>query len=285
MAWDLRPDTDPELVAGLEDAFTPRVACGGPYSPHTPHPKQQVFLLMDDREVLFGGAAGGGKSDSLLMGALQYVCVPGYAAILFRQTYPQLAGEGGLIDRAMDWLSPQLGEGSVKWNLQRKRFTFYPSGATMSFGHLWLEKDRLNYQSLAYQYVGFDEGTHWATAKSYKYVGFSRVRRPAPDASLPACPGCGLTLADVPLRTRMGTNPGGPGHGWVRHRFLLEAGPGRIFIPAKLEDNPSLDAASYAESLMELDVVERERLLSGDWTITEEGRLFSRSWFVGTGVL
>ena len=75
-----------------------------PWIPHEPTPKQAEFLLMPDLEVLFGGSAGGGKSDALLMAALQYVDVPGYAAILFRRTYTDLSLPGALMDRAHEWL-------------------------------------------------------------------------------------------------------------------------------------------------------------------------------------
>jgi len=68
-----------------------RTILNSPWVPHAPTTKQAAFLAVPVREALFGGAAGGGKSDSLLMAALQYVDEPGYAAILFRRTYADLA--------------------------------------------------------------------------------------------------------------------------------------------------------------------------------------------------
>src|SRR5690606_33422484 len=76
------------------------------YIPHVPTPKQAHFLLEPAKEAMYGGAAGGGKSDALLMAALQYVHVPGYSAILFRRTYTDLALPGALMDRAQQWLAP-----------------------------------------------------------------------------------------------------------------------------------------------------------------------------------
>src|SRR4051812_27808590 len=70
------------------------------YCPHDPseNPKQAAFLVCPNLEAFYGGAAGGGKSDALLAGGLEYVDVPGYAAILFRRTYADLALPGALMD-------------------------------------------------------------------------------------------------------------------------------------------------------------------------------------------
>ena len=74
------------------------------YIPHEPTPKQQAFLLLPHREAFYGGAAGGGKSEALLMAALQYVDVPGYAALLLRKTYQDLMLPNALMDRSEQWL-------------------------------------------------------------------------------------------------------------------------------------------------------------------------------------
>ncbi len=242
--------------------------------PHTPHPKQQAFLTWNTtREALFGGAAGGGKSDTLLFAALQYVCVPGYSALLLRQTFPQLSGPDGFIDRTTEWLK------SVSdYNVTNKRWTF-DSGATLTLGHCERDEDRYNFQSFAYQFVGVDELTQWGTDRVYLYVGFSRVRKPNPDPSLRACPHCGMTLADVPLRVRAATNPGGRGNDWVYDRFVLNNTNDRKFMPARITDNPSLDREAYEASLMELDAVERARLLEGNWEVSEKGGMFEHDWF------
>ncbi len=91
----------------------------------------------------------------------------------------------------------------------------------------------------------------------------------------------GTTLADVPLRMRAGSNPGGVGHEWVRARFIdaKTKVPTAAFVPAKLSDNPSLDRKAYRASLGLLTEVERRRLEEGDWNVADEGDLFDRSWF------
>ncbi len=125
-----------------------------PWIPHEPTPKQAEFLLLPDREAFYGGAAGGGKSDALLMAALQYVEVPNYAAILFRRTFADLALPGALMDRSQEWLSGT----EARWNERDKTWTF-PSGATISFGYLEHENHKYRYQSAEFQFIGFDELT------------------------------------------------------------------------------------------------------------------------------
>src|SRR5688572_3833424 len=74
------------------------------YCPHAPEPPQQAFLSLEQLEALYGGAAGGGKSDAMLMAALQYVHVPSYSAIIMRRTFAELSLEGALLSRAHQWL-------------------------------------------------------------------------------------------------------------------------------------------------------------------------------------
>ena len=208
---------------------------------------------------MYGGSAGGGKSDALLMGALQYVDTPGYSALLLRRTYADLSLPGALMDRAHEWLGPT----AARWRDVDKTWSF-PSGAKVTFGYLEHEKDIYRYQSAAFQFCGYDELTQF-TEPQYRYL-FSRLRR--------------LTDSDVPLRMRAASNPGGVGHEWVKQRFLIEGrSQGRVFIPATLMDNPFLDQEAYRESLQNLDPVTRQQLLDGDWSARQPGGLFRREWF------
>lgn len=233
------------------------------YIPHEPTPKQAEFLLDMRKESLYGGAAGGGKSDALLMAALQFVDVPGYSAILFRRTFADLSLPGALMNRAHEWLSEYVSSGEVRWVDKEKTFVF-PSGATLTFGYMEHERHKYRYQGSEYQFVGFDELTQF-TDSQYRYL-FSRLRR--------------LEGVKVPIRMRSATNPGGVGHEWVKQRFLEEGeSKGRLFVPAKVDDNPYLDQEEYRESLMLLDPVTREQLLNGDWDAIPDGNKFKRSWF------
>jgi predicted phage terminase large subunit-like protein len=222
-------------------------------------PRQQAFLWLNGREAFFGGAAGGGKSQSLLLAATQYVDVPGYAALLLRRTYADLFKPGALIDRSLDWWSNT----DAHWDAVKKVWHF-PSGSTISFGYLESERDKFQYQGAEYQFIGFDELTQFSETQ-YAYL-FSRLRR--------------KTGVDIPLRVRSASNPGGLGHEWVKQRFLVEGpGHGRIFVPAKLGDNPYVDREEYEASLMELDPVTRAQLLDGDWDVLPKGDMFQREWF------
>jgi Terminase-like family. len=132
----------------MKRSYIPRVV--DEYIPHIPHPTQQLFLSLNyAEEVLYGGAAGGGKSDALLMAALQYVDVPGYNALLLRRTWPDLSLPGAIMDRARTWLSDTDAlprDGGRVW--------IFPSGARLTFGYLQYDKDKYRYQSAEFQFIG-----------------------------------------------------------------------------------------------------------------------------------
>jgi predicted phage terminase large subunit-like protein len=244
--------------------LTPRMT---KYIIHAPYAKQAAFMLLEGKEGFYGGAAGGGKSDALLMCALQYVDIPGYAAIIFRKTFADLVKPGALIDRAQEWLAPWIATKEVRWVDKEKKFVF-PSGAILQFGYLENAMDRFNYQGGEYQFIGFDEITHILKI-CYTWM-FSRLRR--------------LKKAkNIPLRVRAASNPPEDGDDaeWVYDRFVNpETKKSHVtFIPAGMNDNPFLDVDSYEESLEELDPVARARLRDGIWTIVRKGNMFKREWF------
>jgi predicted phage terminase large subunit-like protein len=207
---------------------------------------------------MFGGAAGGGKSSALLMAALQWITTPGYAALLLRRTYSDLSLPGALMDRAFSWFANTR----AKWSNADKCWTF-PSGGRLTFGYLESDSDKYRYQSSEFQFIGFDEVSQFEESQ-YTYL-FSRLRR--------------LQGFAVPLRMRCASNPGGPGHGFIKQRFLVEGQQaGRVFIPSRLEDNEHVDREEYRASLMQLDPFTRAQLLEGDWA-EYSGGFFRREWF------
>jgi phage terminase large subunit-like protein len=229
------------------------------FIPHTPTKKQVDAMKLDHiREVFYGGAAGGGKSDWLLMSALQFVDVKRYSALLLRRTYADLALSGALMDRAQEWLRKT----PAKWNAQEKTWMF-PSGASITFGYLESEADKFRYQSAEFQFIGFDELPQFSESQ-YLYM-FSRLRR--------------LKGDEVPLRMRSAGNPDGPGLDWVKKRFVESVDKDIAFVPAKIGDNPHLDQDEYSRSLEKLDPVTRARLLYGDWDAKRTGTTILRQWF------
>lgn len=251
------------------------------WMPHVPEPTQHAFLCLDDYlEVMFGGAAGGGKSDALLLGAAQFFDVPGYAALILRRTYADLALPGAIMSRSKSWWM----DSDLKWSEIDKTWTT-PNGATLTFGYLQTDNDVYRYQSAEFQYIGIDESTQIEMWK-LRYM-LSRLRRPAcpegdPDDDTPE-QAFARRLSQVPLRMRSATNPGGRAHKEYKARYVdglpdeddpedtQAKADKRIFIPSKLVDNPHVDGEAYKEALMGLDARTRKQLLDGDWSVREPG--------------
>lgn len=253
--------TDTQNWEAIYEFLQPK---SSPYWVEQPALKQKLFLRSMHKEVLFGGAAGGGKSSALLMAALQFTDVPNYSAILFRRTFADLNLPGALMDRFRDWMAEF---DDVRWNNNTYTATF-PSGARVTFGYLNNVNDYLRYKGSEFQFVGMDEVTE-IRQNDYTYL-FSRLRRPATGP-----------LSRVPLRMRATTNPA---PNWVRQRFIVEGEKyGRLFVPSTLLDNPGIEQVSYREQLAELSPVERKRLEFGDWWATEIGSMFKREDFVIIG--
>jgi len=269
-------DAERELVQALLARLTPRMTR---FIPHVPHPKQHLALCLDHvLDVFYGGAGGGGKSDWLLMGALQYVDCPGYAALILRKTFAELTKPGALMDRAHSWL---WGKEGARFDGRRNAYVFDTGfggrPSILQFGHMQTSKDKFDYGSSEFQYIGVDEANEFEL-DDFTFM-FARLRRTGeiviPRAHRP-----------VPLRMRSSSNPGGLGHYWLKDRYRPDdprrtpaSEGGRVCIPAKLHDNPSIDAAAYVKSLLNLSPVDRMRILEGNWEVVEGGRLLDRSWF------
>src|SRR5882762_1275030 len=220
------------------------------FVPHLPFARRQEFLELSGgdtecSEALYGGAAGGGKSDALLMAAAKYLHVPGYAALILRKSFADLALEDAIMARAQEWW---CGVPGIHWDPKLYRFDF-PAGSSVTFGYLDSEVDKFKYQGSAFHCVCFDELTQFTESK-YTYL-LSRIRRKA-----------GF---NVPLRACAASNPGGVGHDWVFKRFVDPRTALAPFVPALLDDNIHLDGASYRKTLEKLDPITREQLLRGVW--------------------
>lgn len=223
--------------------------------PHKPHTKQNEFLSLTCLESLFGGAAGGGKSDALLMAALQYVDRPNYAALILRRTFKDLNLPGAIMARSHEWLRGTR----ASWSEKDKTWTF-PAGATLTFGYLDTEQDKYRYQGAELQFLGLDEATQFPEGW-YRYL-LSRLRR--------------AKGSDIPIRARLGSNPGGIGHAWVFNRFVESDDPERVFVPSLLSDNPHLDQVEYRRSLSLLDTTTRRQLEEGIWVQDASGLVYRK---------
>lgn len=247
-----------------------------------PQAKQIEFQSRPEYECLYGGAAGGGKSDALLAEATRQVDIPHYRAIIFRKTYPELSE---LIDRSYDIYKAAFPK--AKYNDSKHCWTF-PSGAKIYFGSMQYKKDRKKYQGKRYDFIAFDELTHFEWDE-YSYM-FSR-NRPSKSPK---------SNKKTRVYMRATTNPGGIGHGWVKERFITVAPPmttvveefdikqpdgtikkmemDRIFVPATVFDNQRLleNDPNYLASLAMMPEADREALLYGSWD-SFDGQVF-REW-------
>ena len=231
-----------------------------------PQPRQESFMSRPEDEALYGGAAGGGKSDALVMEATRQIHIPHYKGLILRKTFPQLTE---LIEKSQNYYTKAFP--GAKYNASEHTWRF-PSGAKIVFGSMQHSQDKLNYQGKAYDFIGFDELTHF-TYDEYIYL-ISRNR--------PNGPGTRCYM-------RASANPGGIGHGWVKNRFITAAQPmttiwekrqvrkpdgelftrwmSRIFVPSSVFDNQKLldNDPNYLARLASLPDAERKALLYGDW--------------------
>jgi hypothetical protein len=246
---------------------------------------QEDFLAASEQEVLYGGAAGGGKSYAVLADAIRDMQHPQFRGLIVRRSLDELRE---LIQKSQE-LYPKIFGKNITWSESRKEWS-YLGGGRLWFSYLEKDQDVLRYVGQAFSYIAFDELTQWPTPYCYNFMR-SRLRTTSPD-----------------LKTyiRATTNPGGPGMAWVKKMFVDPAPWGksfwatdidtgetmvypesvfnaitkkyephpkaglplfkRKFIPARLYDNPYLTMTDgYEANLLSLPEIERKRLLEGDW--------------------
>lgn len=235
-----------------------------------PTDRQAEFLAAAEDEVLYGGAAGGGKSTALAIDALGLqqgaIHNPRYRAIVFRKTFPQLKD---FIDRTRA-LYPAIVVGARY--LEQARLWRFPSGAELIFGAIEADDDVQRYQGPEYQWIGFEELTTWASSHAWDFM---RTR---------------LRGTDLRRYMRATCNPGDVGGRWVQERWQIPDDgaecaralpvaippigdePGRTvtahlrFVPARLSDNPFIDP-DYAANLARMPEQRRRALLGGRWDV------------------
>lgn len=217
--------------------------------------RQKSFIDATESEVLFGGAAGGGKSYGQLVDALLYAMkYPNSKQLILRRTLPEL--EKSLIRTSLSLYPKEVYSYHASSHTGR-----FANGSLIDFGYCATENDVYQYQSAEYDVIRFDELTHF-TEGQYVYL-LSRLRG----------------AVDIPRQVKSSTNPGGIGHAWVKARFIDPAPAGtpfvgrdglrRVFLPARIEDNTFLMRADpmYRKRLSALPEREKRALLYGEWDI------------------
>lgn len=235
----------------------------------TPTKKQSDFIAIpwSVKEALYGGAAGAGKTELIIWLPLiyQFHEHPLYKGIILRRNLKQLETE--LISRSKE-IYPSTG---AVFNETKKKWVWPASGAVQYFGGADKEDDIRKFDSDQYNLISYDEATHF-TEFQYSYLVMSRLRS---------------RCADLPAIARSGTNPGNVGHAYFKNRFVRpfkegyrllidgKTGLKRMFIPARIQDNPALLANNpdYIAQLMSLSEAEKKAKLYGDWD-TYEGMVF-----------
>lgn len=219
--------------------------------------KQRLFLEAKATEVMYGGAAGGGKSHIQVMDAFIFALKhKGSKQLILRRTFAEL--DKSIIRTVLGLYPREL----FKFNSSTHTGKF-KNGSIIDFGYLATENDVYQYQSAEYDVIRFDELTHF-TEFQYTYM-ISRIRG----------------VNDFPKQIKSSTNPGGVGHQWVKKRFVDpapwgtefvgEGGLKKIFIQALAQDNPFLEKKDpgYKARLLALSEREKKALLYGDWNIFE----------------
>lgn len=256
-------------------------------------PEQDSAIFNPAFETLYGGQAGGGKSAGLTFVPIIDIR-PGYNAILFRRTFPQLEGADGLIDLGREFYTTIPG---AKYSESRYRWRL-PGGASIKYAHMSNKNSHNDYHGHQYSMVGFDELQQFLYAQ-YVFM-FSRIRK----------------AAEAGFRTRI-FSTANPGAKWVFHRwrpwldprYPNRAKPGevryfrrkgregeievfgkerflknvwtRTFIPASYRDNPYINRDEYERNLDMLSYVDRMRYKYGDWLIDiGKGLVINRDWFI-----
>lgn len=259
---------------------------------------QEAFLSCPADICIYGGSAGGGKTFGLLLDPLRYIHVGGYGAVFLRRTYPDITREGGLWDEAAN-IYPAAGGKSTEHPLEYK----FPAGTTISFHHMQHSRNRFDWKGAQIATILWDQLEEFER-EQFWYL-FSRNRstcgvRPYQRATVNPPEQENHWLFELVGRWVLPSDPNFPtppgelcyfvrnettdSLDWVDADWRDEDGQPATsitFIPATIYDNQALLSKDpgYLAKLRAMPMVDRERLLHGNWTIQPKGRLLPREWF------
>lgn len=261
---------------------------------------QETFLRTRADIAVYGGAAGAGKTWALLVEPLHYTHKPRFGAVIFRRTYPQITNEGGMWDTAAMIYAPC----GAKPRLSELEWQF-PSKARVTFAHMQHEDDRYQWDGAQIPLIGFDQLEHFEWRQFFYMLARNRTAcgvrpyiratcNPDPDHWLRSFLSwwindeTGLAIPERSGILRWVVMAGDyPDWADSRQELIDRHGPGTepksfTFIPGWVQDNRELlrRDPGYLANLKLLPLVERERLLHGNWNIRySAGNVFQRSWF------
>lgn len=261
---------------------------------------QEAFLSSEADIVIYGGQAGGGKTFGLLLEGLRHSDNPGFRAVIFRRTTPQITNEGGIWDTSLP-LYASVGATPTKL-LHR-----FPSGARLKFAHLEFDKDCEGYQGAQITFIGFDELTHFTEHQFWYMLSRNRsvcgvrpyvraTTNPNPDSFVAKLiawwidPKTGYAIQERSGVIRWFVRENNVVIWADTPEDLLQGHPERqrgdikslTFINSSVFDNKILleKDPGYLGNLKALSLVDRERLLKGNWLIrAQAGTMFRREWF------
>lgn len=258
---------------------------------------QEGFLASSADIAIMGGAAGGGKTYAVLLWLARCSTISGFAAVVFRRVAPDLTGGGSIWEESQELFRAMGGQPRQSPNLDWR----FPSGSLVEFRHLQHKSDVYSHQGKQYACVVFEEVTQFEEDQFWYLISRMRTKskvrahmratcNPDPDSFVRALIDWWIGPDGFPIRERSGVL-----------RWFVRAPTGELawydtkeaasadfpaskplsltFIPAGLDDNPKGDP-TYRERLEALPLVERARLLGGNWNIRKTaGNILRREWF------